>query len=194
MRASRRILIGGLLVMAIVSLTVAVTVAYLSDQKQVTNTFTIGDVEIELLPKPPAANTPIAGGELQLNETAQLQPHVANIGPNDCFVKVEVTISDTDLLPYITLTQQSSDWDSIATTDFYTTGQATLYYIKVLPKALDGSPTTTANIFDSILLKDSYLEKISSNLEIGIKATAIQTQYNGSQATSPQDAFTKFAQ
>lgn len=171
---------------------VAVTLAYLSDKTQATNTFTIGDVDIEMLPQLNQSNGSIVGGKLELGEASNQDPRIRNIGANDAFIKVEITISNTDLLQYISIEQLSSEWTSLDTTDFYITGYATLYYNKILQTGENGDMPETPNIFDSVTLDSGYLEGMADGMELSIKATAIQTRYNGSVATSAQQAFGEF--
>lgn len=186
---NKKIIVSGIVILVVaVVMTVGATVAFLTDKDNVENVISIGNVHIELRPD----NMPV--DQLDPGAPVSMSPYIQNVGRNDCFVKVDIAISDTSLLDEIKLVQSNGDWTSVDSTDFYQTGKATLYYNKSITGESSGSPESTSAILDSIELSNSYLEGSSDSVGLSIVATAIQTRLNGSDAKSAEQAFTEFGE
>lgn len=165
---------------------VGTTLAFLTDVDQAKNTIVLGNVQIELQP------AHMDMGQLEPGSPVNFEPYVKNIGRNDCFVKIEIVLSDTELLDQIKIVQLDSHWTDINTTDFYSTGRATLYYDALLTGEASGNPELTTPAISFIDLSDDYLEQSGDEFNISVIAVAIQSRYKGSTATTAEQAFGEF--
>lgn len=78
----------------VIAMSVAGTVAYLTSTDSATNTFTIGEVKIDLTePKWDAAGS-VDAPEVYPGEPLAKDPTVKNTGKNPCFVRISVTNLD----------------------------------------------------------------------------------------------------
>lgn len=184
-RGMSRIILGAILCLLVISsVAVAGIMAYLSDTKEMENTYTIGNVRIE-------HNYYAYEGD-----STTIAPAVKNIGENPCYIKAELAISNVMLVPFFHFQGTGENWTPIV---FDERGIATIYYTVPLRK---GEQTSTIYIDSSDTLATEYngvtLTDIENqqggdlNCHIIIKATAIQTRYNGSEATTAMDAFEEF--
>lgn len=144
------------------------TLAYFTDEAEKENTFTVGNVDIDLTePKWDASGSKDAP-EVYPGEALAKDPTVTNIGKNPCFVRVSV--SDLD--------QFGANAPIIYRTDYVDGGLGTdwvkygdyFYYTKVLAIG-----ETTDALFDQVVIPTS----ITNNAEtkpIVVKAYAVQAQ------------------
>lgn len=70
------------------------TLAYFTDTKTVTNTFTMGNVKIALTEPNWASSGVIDGKTIYPGEALKKDPTVKNIGANPCVVRLQVTMPD----------------------------------------------------------------------------------------------------
>lgn len=188
------VVVMALLIVALSS--VANTVALLSDSRTVDNTFTRGEVKVELIDTS-------SGGALAPGQQIPKTPKVKNSGTVDCYVRVKITISDTAALPpdqairkYITLDGRHADWE-IKTDDPAWLSQSdeyTLYYKYVL-RPQDETP----NVIESITLKTENAGKpllegvdAGNGFSIDVVAEAVQATNGNTQYTSAFNAFAAF--
>ena len=90
---SKKICIGVLLVGLIATLSIGGTLAYLTDQKTKVNTFSMGDLEIEL--EEPSWDDEESGRELLPGDVREKDPTVIAV-EGDSYMRVVMTIKDTD--------------------------------------------------------------------------------------------------
>lgn len=173
------------------------TLAYFTDNEEVTNTFTVGNVDIELTEtewKAPATAVP--------GDTYAKNPVVNNIGKNDAWVRVDVTISDaaaftaaaadknvTDLAT-IFKNHDESKWTRADITADTTNDTLTYsYYYKTVVTA--GTGTTDA-IFTAVEIPNAFdnsdMEEIG-DFTITIEAHAIQVSED---FATPEAAFANY--
>ncbi|MDL2324263.1 hypothetical protein LJC61_03815 [Ruminococcaceae bacterium OttesenSCG-928-A16] len=180
------------LVVAIVS--ISFTLAFLSDQRVVTNTFSFGEITIQVLES--KWTTP--AGEAKVvapGQTVNKDPSVKNVGSMPCYVRATITISDAvlnskqDVLDFIEMGALSPEW-KVAENQTWGGRQVTVYYQQELPVG-----GTTTPIFNTVTLKaqnasgQALLEGPNNNFAIDVIADAVQTTANGYTITSAEDAF-----
>ena len=154
---------------AIAAVAVGGTLAYFTAEDSETNTFTVGNVAIDLTePGWEAAGEEEAKGAYP-GEPLAKDPTVENTGDNPCFVRIEVTNLDqfgnkgdiqyrTDYV----LGKLGENW--ALHTDGY------FYYTKVLPEG-----ETTDALFDQIVMPTG-LEGNEATEDIVVTAQAVQAQ------------------
>lgn len=158
------------LVVAMIAIIAAGSFAYFTDTKQADNTFTVGNVKIELTE--PSWNT--NGNEsddVYPGEALPKDPTVKNVGDNPCFVRVKVTglncLGEENMITYETNYVKGAlgeGWELGA--DGY------FYYTKVLNKDND----TTA-LFDQIRIPKTVTNGFDADAyDVVVTAQAVQAQ------------------
>ena len=180
------------LVAALVVVAIAGTsLAYFTDKDAKTNTFTLGNVDIELNEEKWAAPT-AAVPDVEYAK----DPVVANIGENDAWIRVDVTLSDAEAftaaaekhnitdLATIFADHDEEKW-TLAGEPVYDKEADTLtysyYYITVLKasEVADEDGESTEPLFTSVTIPAEFdnvdMEAIGADFTIDVTAHAIQT-------------------
>lgn len=173
------------------------TLAYFTDNEEVTNTFTVGDVDITLTETEWEAPVTAVPGD-----TYQKNPVVTNVGENDAWIRVDVTISDaaafkaaaadkqiTDLAT-IFKNHDESKWTRASISEDTTKDTLTYsYYYNTVVSAKTG---TTGAIFTAVEIPDAFDNsdmKAIGDFTITIEAHAIQVSED---FATPEAAFAKY--
>ena len=172
----RKILLLVALLSMVAILGVGGTLAYFTADDSATNTFTVGNVKIDLTEPNWASTGSGDAPEVYPGEALAKDPTIKNIGKNPCFVRVKVEGLDVlgtsdDMLIHVRTNYVKdalgANW--VLHTDGY------YYYTKVL--AVDAS---TSPVFDSIVIPTALTnengEEYSSSYDINVKAYAVQAQ------------------
>lgn len=174
------------------------TLAYFTDSKETTNTFTMGSVEIELTESnwSAPANT-VPGVSYAKN------PVVKNTGKNDAWIRVDVILSDaaafkTAAAKY-TNTELSSMFVGLDTTNWTALTPAdgandtlifSFYYKTALAKE-----TSTSALFTAVKIPGKFtnadMTNIGTDFTITVQAHAIQTSDD---YTTVEEAFAKYVE
>lgn len=187
-----------------VCLTIGGVIAYLTDTDTKTNTFTVGDVSLEL--QEPGWNEE-DGKDLRPNKTLNKDPQIYNNGVNEEFVFMEVVIpyrniitanldgtknekQDTELYSY----SINSGWMQLGSvkvdTDKQTKTYLYVYGTDTECTALEKNTKTSA-LFNQVtfanIVEDQGLE--GETLEIVVNAYGIQTTDINGGKTSPADVW-----
>lgn len=147
------------------------TVAYLIDTKTATNTFTIGNIDIELTGTTIAASgTKFVPGQ---PITANTQVSV-KAGSEACYLFIKVTeenntVSDVKIIDY---TLKTDGWTAV-------NGVTGYYYRVVVKPTSDSSFDVFSQVTVNANLTKGNVDSISTNPSIVIKAAAIQKDYVG---------------
>ena len=150
---------------------VGASLAYFTDTDDATNTFTVGNVSIDLTePKWDAAGSQDAP-EVYPTEALAKDPTVTNDGANPCFVRIAVTGWDC-LAPADIITYRTDYVDNALGTDWVKHTDGYFYYTKVL-----AAGETTDALFDQIVIP-ANLENGDgvTNFNIVVNAYAVQAQ------------------
>lgn len=161
------------------------SLAYFTDTETATNTFTVGDVDIDLeepLWDPCEEHIISPGADIDKN------PTVTNVGVNDAYIRVKVTISDFDTMKAIipsfesavsdgVITGFDSDkWDIVSEYDSGTDHTAILLYKNILPS--DSEQGNTVQVFSGLSIPEGLNDEIKAlagkNPTITVSAEAIQ--------------------
>ncbi len=174
--SKRKIVLLALAVCMVAILAVGGTLAYFTAEDDATNTFTVGNVKIDLTE--PNWNTSGSEDALEVYPTEPLakDPTVTNTGANPCFVRISVTGWDC-LAPAGDITYRTDyvtgklgdNW--VLHTDGY------FYYNKVLAVG-----ETTDALFDQIVIP-SDLENGDAETEFNLVVTAEAVQAQGAKAS-----------
>lgn len=161
------------------------TAAYLTDYDSTVNEFTVGKVDIELLEPNwhPEEHT-----DMEPTEVLSKDPQIKNIGVNDAFVYLEVSVPMADI---ITADLSGNRMDSKVTELFSFTKKSdwtqleakisgdTKIYTYAYNKILEPQETSTA-LFDSVTFANIIEGQLdAAQLEIPVRAYAIQTVNTG---------------
>lgn len=173
------------LVAALVVVAIAGTsLAYFTDKDAKTNTFTLGNVDIELNEKNWAAPT-AAVPDVEYAK----DPVVANIGENDAWIRVDVTLSDAAAFTAAAAKHQITDLATIfaghdetkwtlAGEPVYNNKNDTLtysyYYNTVLAVDESTEPLFTSVTIPAVFDNDD-MKEIGADFTIDVTAHAIQT-------------------
>lgn len=203
-KKQKKALLGSMLAL---TLTTGGVLAYLTDTDSETNTFTVGQVEIDLTePNWKEEN----GKDVTPLETIAKDPTVTNTGVNDAFVFVEVTVpyanvitaeadgtrnaaADTELFSYtvnegwVEIGEAQKDTENKTVTHVYAYGTET----KMTALAKDA---VTPALFDSVtvanIIENPDLETTTQKIEVVAKA--IQTENVNGGKTSPVEVLTVY--
>lgn len=159
------------LVVAMIAIIAAGSFAYFTDTKQADNTFTVGNVKIELTE--PSWNT--NGNEsddVYPGEALPKDPTVKNVGDNPCFVRVKVAgldcLGEENMITYETNYVKGAlgkGWELGADGYFYYT------------KVLGTDETTTTALFDQIRIPKTVTNGFDADAyDVVVTAQAVQAQ------------------
>ena len=158
------------------------TLAYFTDTDAEDNTFTVGNVNIELTE--PAWGTPeqpaqgmIDAEDVYPGEALAKNPIVTNEGANPCFVRVKVTGWEA-LSPASKITYRTDYVDGkLGDNWVYSESDDYFYYTKVLPVATEGSTAhITDALFDQIVIPTDVTNGFDGTYTLTVKAEAVQAQ------------------
>jgi len=146
------------------------TLAYFTDADDATNTFTVGNVSIDLTEPKWDASGSVDAPEVYPGEALAKDPTVTNDGANPCFVRISVTGWDC-LAPAGTITYKTDYVAGALGTDWVKYGDY-FYYTKVLPAG-----ATTDALFDQIVIPtDLKNGDGTTEFDLDVKAEAVQAQ------------------
>lgn len=165
--------LAGALAASIAAVAIAgASLAYFTDEKAADNTFTVGNVKIELTEPSWNNGTDLGGFEVEAKdlypgEAVAKDPTVKNVGANPAFVRIKVDMAENvkNVISFRTNYQDgiSSDWEEY--NGYY-------YYKGVL--AVD---ETTDALFDQIVLSTSVEnDQLVGTQNINVAAQAVQAQ------------------
>lgn len=167
------------------------TIAWFTDEAEVTNVITMGDVEISLreTDDSEAGFTDVGlqfGGEVPITPGAELakDPYVVNTGLNDAWVRVLIELSGT--APNVT----GFDFEDLIAYDNinWTLGTDGYYYYNTLLAVGD----STSNLFEEVTIPTAWGNEFE-NTNLTIKITAYAVQADNLAATTAQAAFAETA-
>lgn len=167
------------------------TLAYFTDTAEKTNTFTVGNVDIEL----DEPNWEDHGKEDATNvypgQYLDKDPEVTNIGKNPCFVRVSVSNLDQFVEVYgpsamIKYVSDSTE-DKLGSTDWVDGGDGYFYWTKVL-----NNGEKTDALFEQIIIPTNLTNDAETE-GIIVSAEAVQSQGFTGDATKVEDLKTWFA-
>lgn len=159
------------LVVALVAIAAVGTLAYFTDEDDATNTFTVGNVDIELTEPNWKAQGSQDAPEVYPGEALAKDPTVTNKGANPCFVRIKVTgldcLGDAGMITYRTDYVDSKLGDNwVLHTDGY------YYYHMVL-----AAGATTDALFDQIVIPTALTNGDGeTEYDIDVVAEAVQAQ------------------
>ena len=171
----------------VVSVAAGSTVAYLTDAETATNTFTVGNVQIDLEEPGYPGNDSDEVKNIIPNQEIVKDPQIENTGSNDAlaFLRVEVPqemFTDEDdgtgeqkKQDLFRLKGVSDQWELLRTeTVTGEDGKAKTSYVYGYKKTL-GKGTTTDKLFQKVQMKNAVESDLSGNVEdIVVTACAIQ--------------------
>lgn len=154
------------------------SLAYFTDTEEKDNTFTVGNVDIQLTEPNWVSSGSVDAPEVYPGEALAKDPTVKNNGANPCFVRIQVTgldcLDDAGMITYRTDyvdNKLGENW--VKGTDGY------YYYNKVLAVG-----ATTDALFDQIVIPtgvtnaDAFDSDTAKRIEysVDVKAQAVQAQ------------------
>ena len=145
------------------------TLAYFTDKDQEVNTFTVGNVDIDLTEPKWEETGKAEAVDAYPGEALAKDPTVTNKGANPCFVRVAV--SNLDQFGDAGMIKYRTDYvvDALGT-DWAKGEDGYFYYTKVLAKG-----ETTDALFDQIVIPTG-VENSAATKDIVVTAQAVQAQ------------------
>ena len=169
----KKILALALVVVLAVTAVTGATLAYFTDEDDATNTFTVGNVQIDLTEPKWDANGSKDAPEVYPGEALAKDPTVTNTGANPCFVRVSVEGLDC-LGENLMITYRTGYVDGALGTD-WVEYNGYYYYTKVL-----AADEKTTALFDQIVIPTALTnekgEEFPDSYDIDITAYAVQAQ------------------
>lgn len=154
------------LVVALLAIMVTGTLAYFTDQDEVTNTFTVGSVKIEVYEngeetpdaiKPLGVLTPVVSAEPSDDVSYKDKVvDVKNTGKNDAYIRVHIAMP-TALVDYLQLDVTREGWSNPVLTE------ATVERVDYTVITYDYLTPVAPNAFTAELLQGAYLK---SNVDL----------------------------
>lgn len=171
-----------LIVCMLAIMLVGASLAYFTDDDEATNTFTVGNVEIDLL-EPSWDSTGVEDApSVYPGEKLDKDPYVKNTGKNPCFVRVKVT--GLDSLKAFGASEialeglDTTNWTKIG--DYYYFNSVVTYVGDDYNKDL---PTETTKLFTGVRiptdlenLTPEQQKAVADGLNIVVTAEAVQAQ------------------
>ena len=150
------------LVVALIAIMVGGSLAYFTDNDQVTNTFTIGSVKVEVYENNEATDsdtmdfgmlTPIVNVENPSADVSYVDKvvNVKNTGRNDAYVRVHIAVPSQLAYTYLILDVNTEGWNAPTTSEAVVEGVT--YTVFTYDYATAIAPTVPTNV----LLKGVYL-------------------------------------
>lgn len=175
----KKLIASILAVSMMATLAVGMTLAYFTDSKQTDNTFTVGNVKIELTEPAWESSGRIDGGTVYAGEPLAKDPTVKNVGANPCFVRIKVE----GLNQFVDSYPKSADNKIRYRNADYQLGGVNadwevhgdyIYYKHVL----NLNETTLTPAFSSIVMPTclTNADNIWENHNVTVKAEAVQAQ------------------
>lgn len=167
----KKILALALVVVLAVTAVTGATLAYFTDKDDATNTFTVGNVSIDLTEPKWDANGSEDAPEVYPGEALAKDPTVTNDGANPCFVRISVTGWDC-LNPAGAITYRTDYVDGALGTNWVLHTDGYFYYTKVLAVG-----ETTDALFDQIVIPTDLTNgNGETEYDIDVTAYAVQAQ------------------
>ncbi len=162
------------------------TLAYFTDTEDADNTFTVGNVDIELTEPAWTEGTGSTDAEdVYPGEALAKDPTVTNIGANPCFVRVSVSNLDqfvTEEMPNAMITLRHGNYEAGYDDTNWTLYNGYYYYNKPLATVEtagdewnEGLGTVTEPLFNQIVMP-TELEGLEDTKTIEVVAEAVQAQ------------------
>ena len=187
-------------ILLVAAILITGVLAYLTATDSKTNTFTVGNVKIDLTEPLWDANNPDGTLEnIVAGQKIAKDPTLTNTGDNDAYVYIMVevpkadavtidgaTVNDHQLFNYIT----KDGWELL---DFKTDeNDKNNYYLYAYSTAL--TPSSSATLFDEVIFAntDSNFQPEDA-LEIKVTGYAIQSDYYNCEATDAASAWNLYA-
>lgn len=157
MNMKKKIVTGGIAVAMAATLIGGMSLAYFTDTKTATNTFTLGNVTIELT-EPHWENE---GASLSPSVSYAKDPTITNTGSEDCYVRVKVEYDQN----VVELGELGAGW-TLHTDGYY-------YYANVVEGGQEPDAATTP-VFSNFKIKDNVDNSNAGAQEIKVTAYAVQ--------------------
>ena len=173
------------LMLCIAMLAIAVvggTLAYFTDNKEVTNTFTVGNVKIELTEPEWKESGFEDAPEVYPGEALAKDPTVKNIGANPCFVRIKVEGLDCLGEEAGKIIYRTKYVDGALGTDWVLHTDGYFYYYVGGANGVGGSGVlaagkTTVPLFDQIVIPTALKNGDgSTKFNVNVTAEAVQAQ------------------
>jgi predicted ribosomally synthesized peptide with SipW-like signal peptide len=157
-------------ILAVTAITGA-SLAYLTDEEEATNVFTVGNVDIELTEPNWDATGEEEAKDVYPGEPLAKDPTVENVGKNPCFVRISVSALDQFAEEYngAMITYRTDYVEGALGTDWVYYDEY-FYYTKVL-----AAGEKTDALFDQIVIPFA-LENNETTEDIIVTAQAVQAQ------------------
>ncbi len=163
-----------LIVCMLAIMLVGASLAYFTDEDDATNTFTVGNVSIDLTEPNWDGEGSEDAPEVYPGEALAKDPTVTNDGANPCFVRISV--EGLDCLGNAGMITYRTDYvDGALGTDWVLHTDGYFYYTKVLAK-----DETTDALFDQIVIPTG-LTNGDGTTEYDVDVTAYAVQAQGAQ-------------
>lgn len=157
------------LVVALIAVTAAGTLAYFTDKDEKDNVFTVGNVDIVLTEEQWDAAGKTDAPEVYPNEALAKDPVVTNNGKNPCFVRIKVTGLDS-LAPAGLITYETANVSG-ALGEGWKEYNGYFYYEDVL--SVDEETTA---LFDHIRMPKDLTNGYTGEYHVVVTAEAVQAQ------------------
>ena len=154
------------------------SLAYFTDTEEKDNTFTVGNVDIQLTEPNWVSSGSVDAPEVYPGEPLAKDPTVTNKGANPCFVRIQVT--GLDCLGNAGMITYRTNYEDNKLGDNWVLGKDGYYYYN---KVLAVGATTDA-LFDQIVIPtgvtnaDAFKSDTAERIEysVDVKAQAVQAQ------------------
>ena len=166
----KKILALALVVVLAVTAVTGATLAYFTDKDEATNTFTVGNVSIDLTEPKWDEQGKEDAPEVYPGEALAKDPTVTNDGANPCFVRIKVTGWDC-LAPAGEITYKTDYVANKLGDNWVKHSDGYFYYAKVLAK-----DETTDALFDQIVMPTDLTNGYDGNYSLVVNAYAVQAQ------------------
>ena len=167
----KKILALCLVVVLVATAITGVTLAYFTDTDDATNTFTVGNVDIDLTEPKWDEQGKNEAPEAYPGEALAKDPTVTNHGANPCFVRISVTGWDC-LAPAGDITYRTDYVDGkLGEKWAYNEADGYFYYTEPL-----AAGATTDALFDQIVMPTDLTNGYTGNYSLVVNAYAVQAQ------------------
>ena len=165
----KKIIAAALAISMMTTLAIGMTLAYFTDTQTADNTFTVGNVKIELTEPGWESSGRLDAPTVYAGEALAKDPTVKNTGANPCFVRIKVDGLNS-LGANLPITYRTNyETDKLGTNWELHNGY--FYYHGVLEVG-----QTTDALFDQIVMPTGLTNGDNSNKDVTVSAQAVQAQ------------------
>lgn len=198
MKKTKLLMPAAIVVIILSLLSVSFTLAYLTDNQNIKNTFTFGDVKVQLY-----ETTSTSGMSLKPGSVVPMDPTVRNISDTPAYIRATVSVgqpgfkNQQTIFDFIQMGALGQGWvvapaDAAAGNQWNESQTITLLYTLPLEKNETTTPIFTQFTVSPYSMSSVFLQGANTDFNVSVDIDAVQTTDDEDALLTPQQAFALF--